>query len=56
MRSTAFQRRRAYVASESMVRPWRSLRWVTAATELDHIKPLHQGGTDDDENLQELVH
>lgn len=27
---------------------------VRASTEVDHIKPLHQGGTDDRENLQGL--
>lgn len=27
---------------------------TTAATEVDHIKPLHKGGTDDPDNLQGL--
>lgn len=29
---------------------------TTAATEVDHIKPLHKGGTDDQDNLQGLCH
>lgn len=29
---------------------------VRAATELDHIVPLHQGGTHDAANLQALCH
>lgn len=54
-RSTAFQRRRALLlrANPLCAHCARSGR-VTAATELDHIKPLHQGGTDDDANLQGL--
>lgn len=27
---------------------------ITTATEVDHIKPLHKGGTDDPDNLQSL--
>jgi 5-methylcytosine-specific restriction endonuclease McrA len=27
---------------------------VTAATEVDHIRPKEEGGTDDDENLQAI--
>jgi 5-methylcytosine-specific restriction protein A len=54
-RSTAFQRRRALLlrANPLCVHCARS-GLVTVATELDHIKPLHQGGTDDDGNLQGL--
>lgn len=54
-RSTAFQRRRVLLlrANPLCAHCARSGR-VTVATELDHIKPLHQGGTDDDENLQGL--
>jgi len=29
---------------------------ITAATEVDHIVPLHKGGTDDLDNLQSLCH
>lgn len=29
---------------------------VTAATEVDHVVPLAQGGTNDDDNLQALCH
>ncbi len=29
---------------------------ITAASEVDHIIPLHQGGTDDPANLQALCH
>ena len=29
---------------------------ITAATEVDHVIPLHQGGTDDFDNLQALCH
>ena len=29
---------------------------TTAATEVDHVIPLHAGGTDDDGNLQALCH
>lgn len=27
---------------------------VTVATQVDHIKPLHLGGTDDDSNLESI--
>lgn len=29
---------------------------VTPATQLDHVVPIHKGGTDDDANLQGLCH
>ena len=29
---------------------------IKAASEVDHILPLHKGGTDDDGNLQALCH
>ena len=29
---------------------------ATIATEVDHITPLHKGGTYDDDNLQSLCH
>lgn len=29
---------------------------TTAATEVDHIQPLHKGGTDEPDNLQGLCH
>lgn len=28
--------------------------WLTAASEVDHVKPLHLGGTDDDANLEAI--
>jgi 5-methylcytosine-specific restriction protein A len=29
---------------------------VTAGVEVDHILPVHKGGTDEDDNLQALCH
>lgn len=29
---------------------------ISAATEVDHVIPLHKGGTDDYDNLQGLCH
>lgn len=54
-RSTSWQRLRAHLLRENplCVACQRTGR-VTAATELDHIVPLHQGGTDDVRNLQGL--
>ena len=54
-RSTAFQRRRALILRANPLCAHCAIAGrVKAAVELDHIKPLHQGGTDDDANLQGL--
>ena len=48
---------RAHVLSQSpLCVKCESKGRITAATEVDHVIPLHQGGTDDFDNLQALCH
>lgn len=42
------------LSAEPLCRHCRARGHVTLATEVDHIKPLSQGGTDDESNLQPL--
>ncbi|MFW6070450.1 MAG: HNH endonuclease [bacterium] len=46
--------RRRQLAREPLCRHCQKEGRVTEATEVDHIKPRSQGGTDADENLQSL--
>lgn len=54
-RGRTWQRIRAQVLfDEPLCRACMACGRVTAAAEVDHIKPLHAGGTDARENLQAL--
>lgn len=54
-RGRTWQRIRAQVLfDEPLCRACMACGRVTAAAEVDHIKPLHAGGTDARENLQSL--
>ena len=46
--------RAALFTSEPLCRACKQQGRVTAATIRDHIKPLAEGGTDDDDNIQPL--
>lgn len=54
-RGRTWQRIRLQVlAEEPLCRACQAADRVTAAAEVDHIKPLHHGGTDERSNLQQL--
>lgn len=44
--------RQQVLREEPLCRPCREAGRVSASTEVDHIQPLEQGGTDDRANLQ----
>ena len=46
--------RHALFSREPLCRECKRLGRVTPATKRDHIKPLAEGGTDDDDNIQPL--
>jgi 5-methylcytosine-specific restriction protein A len=55
-RGRPWRRKRAAILAQSAGRCVSCLRAgiVTPAEEVDHVKPLSQGGTDDQDNLQAL--
>ena len=46
--------RNAHIAAEPLCRSCAKRGLVVAATEVDHIEPLHKGGATDSDNLQSL--
>jgi len=46
------RRNRIKVRDKGRCQPCERLGRITPSTEVDHIKPKAQGGTDDDDNLQ----
>ena len=55
LRGRAGQRQRLRrLRDEPMCRDCKAKGFVTQATEVDHIKPLAQGGSDDDDNCRSL--
>ena len=52
---SALQDRNARIlGAEPLCRPCHSEERLTAAIEVDHVIPLHEGGADDDSNLQPI--
>jgi 5-methylcytosine-specific restriction protein A len=48
--------RSAILDTEPLCRPCSAMGRVTVATEVDHVLPRSEGGTDDQANLQPICH